>query len=131
MGVSLIQVLQVFQMISVDWGPPFTDILRILSVIAFNLDFMKVECVVERTAVMDYFLKVVAFPACIVLYALVCCVMHFARKDGIWQLRKEHTPVKVGIISCTNGIGTFSLMFFISLAIISAEPFQAPQPTPF
>jgi hypothetical protein len=113
MTFNLVQILQVFELLTVEWGSPFIDILRITRLFAFELDLLQFECFIGTTPVTRYAAQVFTGPMILVVHGLVCLVYGY-RKAG--KLR--------GTVSWTNGWGTMALVLFITFALIAVLPFQ-------
>ena len=52
--MSVIQVLQVFDHFSIDWGHPFDKVLVALRMIVIDLDLLRFECVAGTQPVARY-----------------------------------------------------------------------------
>ena len=113
--VTLVQSLQVFDRIALDWGP-FGRILDALSLIAFDINFVAYECIADSSSSSKYGAKTFVFLALLCIYASVVAALAVASSVS------ERIP-RIELMVLTNGWGTFALIFFITLALVAAQPF--------
>ena len=83
LGFNLIQVLNVFDLVEVNWGEPFLTILNAVQFIAFDLDLVNFQCVVGSAPLAKYVAALCMFPVVTLLYALVCGCLYFYFKKKV------------------------------------------------
>jgi len=111
----------------VDWGEPFSSILAAFRVIVFDLDLIQYECIASPRPVSRYAAKVSAMPFLLLSYSAIAAGLAM---PGRLKTMLKAGGVHVQFQTWTNGAGTLMLICFISLAVISAEPFRCiPHPS--
>mmetsp|Transcript_2855 Transcript_2855/g.6241 ORF Transcript_2855/g.6241 Transcript_2855/m.6241 type:complete len:1509 (+) Transcript_2855:1-4527(+) len=113
--ITMMQQLGALIVVSIAWPAPMRALFRILNVLAFDMEALKVDCVVQPRPAISFAMKVLMFAACVVVIFLIHILSVLIRRAGAFRDR-NHTLV--------SSIGTVFLVFYVSVFISILAPLQ-------
>jgi len=119
--VTSIQVLIVLDKLLVEWGPIVDSLISVAGVLSMQTHLLKVGCVTGNNPVFKYLCRTLVGPACVPAIAGIL----YAEKLLVPRSWSSHAlSLKVAMI---NTIGTIASSLFISIVLLSVEPFTCYQ----
>eukprot|EP00971_Amphidinium_carterae_P303525 6031260-Amphidinium_carterae.1 len=109
-AMTTLQTLTVFRQISVDWFEPFNTLIQTLKIISFDLEFLRMGCVMGNSEVRQYTFRQLVAPVSIVLLLVTL------------SIKKHFKPQMVMFNEFVNTVGTLFNIFFISIIVSSVSP---------
>eukprot|EP00971_Amphidinium_carterae_P138259 2739391-Amphidinium_carterae.1 len=110
MIMTAIQTLTVFEQMGVSWMTPLDAIVKAISFSTFNLEFVRIGCVLGSSRVSGYLMRQCIAPAVIPLLLVLLRVKKHFRPET--KLQNEFI----------NSIGTVFNIFFISIVVSALSP---------
>eukprot|EP00971_Amphidinium_carterae_P324256 6443771-Amphidinium_carterae.1 len=108
--MTAIQTLTVFKQIGVHWMYPFDATMKAMSIITFNLDMVRLGCVLGSGSVAGYLIRQCIAPAATLL------LLVFLR------VKKYFLPKTTMQNEFINATGTLFNIFFISIVVSALSP---------
>jgi len=114
MGLTFtgIQTMGAFSNLAVRWAEPLKSLFKALSLLSFDLELLKVECVVGSNAVVNYVCRQLVAPGCAIL---ILAILYLKKR-----FVKPSLEYKVEAV---NTIGFIFQVFFISIVMSATSTF--------
>jgi len=113
--ITMFQQLGALAVVSIAWPGPMNAVFQMLSVLAFDLEALKVNCVVQPRPAFSFAMRVLMFAACVLVIVIVHIFFVIFRRGGHFR---ERNPILI------SGIGTVLLVFYVSVFISILAPVQ-------
>jgi hypothetical protein len=111
--IVTLQTLSVFGGLAVMWIEPYRTLLRWFKIISFDLDMLKLSCLMaDRNMEAKYVARLLVFPVCVAVLCLIFLVM------------KTFLRRKVLFNQAFNAVGVLIMILFLVLTITGLEPFH-------
>jgi len=109
--VTAVQTLSIFSNLDVEWPEPLLSMMKVLSLVSFDLKVLKIECVVGQQSVSNMILRQMMAPGAALYIALIVC------------LKKRFIEPRVHLPSqLINSIGAIFQIFFVAVFLSSLGP---------
>jgi len=113
--ITATQQLGVVGMLSVEWEEPVRSFMRILGLLTFNIEVLRLNCVSTVDPVTRYTMKISIIFITIACMLLIHCTFVLLKYGGRF---KDRMPSMIG------SIGTLFMVFYISVTSTVIEPLQ-------
>ncbi|CAE8642413.1 unnamed protein product [Polarella glacialis] len=113
--VVVSQQLSIFGQLKVNWGSPFSEVLDLFGLLAFNFEWLNVSCVAIVSPLQMYAARVFL----VLLFFVVACCIHLLYV----ALRKKFAE-GFEISALVKVMGNLMVIFFISVAGAILAPFR-------
>ena len=113
--VTVTQQLGVVGMMNVGWEEPLKSFMQLISLLTFDIEVLRLNCVSSVSPVERYVGKVSIILVTIIIMLLIHCIFVFVRYNGEFKARMP---------SLIGAIGTLFMVFYISVASTVLEPLQ-------
>merc|ERR1719160_72761 len=111
--MTTLQCLAVFEEFEVPWPPPLNLIMQLAKLLSFDLDVIKISCLVGASPLLKYVSRVFVFP----ILSLFIFGLCFARQS---LDKSSNVPVMTVFM---NTLGFVALMLYISILLSVLVPF--------
>eukprot|EP00971_Amphidinium_carterae_P324843 6454811-Amphidinium_carterae.1 len=109
-AMTTLQTLTVFRQISVDWFEPFQSLFQMLKVVSFDLEVLRMGCVMGNSEVRQYTFRQLVAPVSILILLVTLL------------FKKHYKPQMVIFNEFVNTVGTLFNIFFISIIVSCVSP---------
>mmetsp|Transcript_64342 Transcript_64342/g.153455 ORF Transcript_64342/g.153455 Transcript_64342/m.153455 type:complete len:1576 (-) Transcript_64342:136-4863(-) len=116
--VTVTQQLGVVGRLTLDWKEPLISFFRLFSLVAFNIEVLRLRCVSALEPVAQYTIKVCMIVACIALITII---------HGGYVVCRHHRKFAARAPILFSAIGTLFMVFYISVTSSVLEPLQCQQ----
>jgi len=108
---TCVQTVGVFDQLNMEWYEPAKTIFRIVRLFSFDLDIIRIACIVGSDPVTSYACRQLIAPMCVPFILLSVSIKKlFQRRTDIWM-------------DFANATGTILQVFFISIVLSTTVPF--------
>eukprot|EP00971_Amphidinium_carterae_P249899 4960243-Amphidinium_carterae.1 len=115
--VTALQVMSIVSLLSLEWKAPFSTLLRLTTLIALDIEVLRVGCISTLTPLEKYMSKLV------LLFMGLCllCAIHTVK---LAILRYRGVNVKNKFWSLVAAISALLMLFYIPVASAVLQPLQ-------
>lgn len=105
---------------SMQWKSPMKELMEVMDIFQFDLDLIRVQCVIENKSRVGFYVIKVIMPM---------LLMTFLTLLGIGNHKRKGTPIDWPVI--VNTLGMLFSFFFVAIAVLSVEPLRCATKHPF
>merc|ERR1719456_2150932 len=121
--IGCLQVTTVFMTMTMEWVEPLASLIGAMEIFTFNLQLVKVSCVVDSAPLVVFMMKVLIIPfsfIVLVLFEQIIFRLHATMPNQVkLPCAKEHR-----LDALRNTSGVIFLVFFIAVAMVTLAPLQ-------
>jgi len=113
--MTTLQQVGALAVVSIAWPGPMRDLFRIVMLLAFDLEILKLNCVVPLRPLLAFAMQLFTFLGCIV----IMCITHL-----MWVTLRHARQFRSHNPNLVSGLGTIFLIFYVTVFIATLTPVQ-------